>query len=89
LRNKGKGGRRVYVSCRNKEKGAIAKKNCTVACIGCGKCAKACTFEAITVVDNLAYIDDAKCKLCRKCVTECPTGAILAVNFPVKREPTL
>jgi Na+-translocating ferredoxin:NAD+ oxidoreductase RNF subunit RnfB len=85
LRNKGKGGRRVFVSCCNKEKGAIAKKNCTVACIGCAKCAKTCTFEAITVADNLAYIDDSKCKLCRKCIAECPTGAIHAINFPIKK----
>jgi RnfABCDGE-type electron transport complex B subunit len=85
LRNKGKGGRRVFVSCCNKEKGAAARKNCTVACIGCGKCAKVCAFDAIVLTDNLAYIDDAKCKICRKCVAECPTGAITAVNFPVKQ----
>ncbi|HCV15984.1 MAG TPA: ferredoxin, partial [Rikenellaceae bacterium] len=24
------------------------------------------------------------CKLCRKCVTECPTHAIWEVNFPVR-----
>jgi ferredoxin len=42
-----------------------------------------CPFEAITVENNLAYIDFTKCKLCKKCVAECPTGAIHAVNFPV------
>jgi ferredoxin len=31
----------------------------------------------------VAYIDFTKCKLCKKCVAECPTGAIHAVNFPV------
>ena len=36
-----------------------------------------------TVENNLAYIDFTKCKLCKKCVAECPTGAIHAVNFPV------
>jgi Na+-translocating ferredoxin:NAD+ oxidoreductase RNF subunit RnfB len=87
LRLKGKNSRRVFVSCMNKEKGAVAKKNCQAACIGCGKCAKACAFEAIVVENNLAYIDDKKCKLCRKCVDECPTGAIRAVNFPQKKQP--
>jgi len=85
LRNKGPRGMRVYVACSNKEKGAVAMKECKVACIGCGKCAKSCTHEAITVASNLAYIDFEKCKLCKKCVDQCPTHAIHAVNFPVKK----
>lgn len=83
LRNKGPRSMRVYVDCVNKDKGGVARKACAAACIGCGKCAKVCAHEAITVADNLAYIDFTKCKLCKKCVAECPTGAIHAVNFPV------
>ncbi len=82
LRNKGPKSRRVFVSCINKDKGAVARKACSAACIGCSKCAKVCPFEAITVENNVAYIDFNKCKLCTKCVAECPTGAIHAVNFP-------
>lgn len=85
LRPKGKNNRRMVVRCMNKDKGAVARKSCTASCIGCGKCVKACAFEAITLENNLAYIDPLKCRLCRKCETECPQGAILAVNFPPRK----
>ena len=89
LRKKGLKNRRVYVSCVNKDKGAAAMKACKAACIGCGKCQKECKFEAITVESNLCYIDFNKCRLCKKCVEACPTGAIHAVNFPLpKPKPT-
>lgn len=86
LRKKGVKGRRVFVQCVNKDKGAVARKNCKVACIGCGKCEKECKFEAITVASNISYIDPEKCRLCRKCESVCPTGAIIAVNFPPRKE---
>lgn len=85
LRKKGIKNRRVYVRCVNKDKGAAARKACQVACIGCGKCQKECEFDAITIENNLSYIDFNKCRLCRKCVDVCPTNAIIAVNFPVRK----
>lgn len=85
LRKKGPKSRRVFVSCVNKDKGAVAMKACKAACIGCGKCQKECKFEAITVEGNLAYIDFNKCRLCKKCVEACPTKAIHAVNFPAPK----
>ncbi|MCQ2346499.1 MAG: Fe-S cluster domain-containing protein [Paludibacteraceae bacterium] len=85
LRNKGPKGRRMVVECVNKDKGAVARKACMNACIGCGKCQKECQFDAITVENNVAYIDYTKCRLCRKCEAACPTGAIHAINFPVRK----
>jgi len=86
LRKRNKKDRKIYVSCVNKDKGGPARKACKVACIGCGKCVKVCPYDAITMENNLAFIDSYKCKLCRKCVPECPTLAILEIGFPVKEQ---
>lgn len=72
--------KRVWVDCVNKDKGAVARKACASACIGCGKCQKTCKFEAITIENNVAWIDSDKCKACGMCVAECPTGAIHATE---------
>ncbi len=86
LRKKNKKDRKIYVDCINRDKGGIARKACKVACIGCGKCVQVCPFEAITLENNLAYIDPEKCRLCRKCVAVCPTNAIVEINFPPPKE---
>ena len=77
LRPKGKDGARVYVACRNEQKGAVARKNCKVACIGCMKCTK--INSKIKVENNLSYIPsniDAK-KYGQALAETCPTGAII------------
>ncbi|MDD4646501.1 MAG: 4Fe-4S binding protein, partial [Bacteroidales bacterium] len=85
LQKKNKKDRKIYVSCVNHDKGAVAKKACSVACIACGACVKACQFDAVTVENFLAHIDPDKCTLCRKCAAACPTGSILEINFPPRK----
>jgi electron transfer flavoprotein alpha subunit len=40
-------------------------------CIGCSLCVKACSQNAITIVEKKAVIDLAKCNLCAACVEAC------------------
>jgi heterodisulfide reductase subunit A-like polyferredoxin len=86
LRKKAKKDRKIYVACSSCDKGVIARKACKVACIACNKCVKICQFGAITMENNLAYIDTSKCTFCRKCVAECPQNSIIELNFPPRKE---
>lgn len=45
-------------------------------CVGCGKCLKACPYDALEIVENLAVVKDA-CTLCGACVESCPFDAIV------------
>ena len=48
----------------------------TEKCTGCKICEKTCPFGAITIVDNIAHVQD-NCTLCGACVSNCPVEAII------------
>lgn len=76
----------VHVRCFSTDKGAQVRKACSVGCIGCKRCEKACEHSAITVTDFLAAIDYEKCTNCGKCAEVCPTGSITIIKEK-RREP--
>jgi electron transport complex protein RnfB len=70
-------GHRVHVLCNNPEAGKLVRQKCSVGCIACKRCEKACEFDAIHVNNNLAVIDYQKCTECMECVKICPTHTII------------
>lgn len=70
------GSKAVLVSCHCRDKGAIVRKNCKVACIACGTCVKVCPYDAPVIENNYSRIQLDKCRVCGLCVTKCPTKAI-------------
>lgn len=71
----------MAVTCSNREKGAVARKKCTNACIKCKKCEVNCPTDAIKVKNNLAEIDYELCIDCGKCAEVCPQGCIVKKDF--------
>ena len=69
---------KLFNYCRNKDKGAVARKICKVSCIACGLCVKDCAVEGgIEVIDNLAVINYNKCPQDDQPTKRCPTACIL------------
>lgn len=88
----------VYVLCKNEEKPAIMKLGCSVGCIGCKLCVKACVEvhkdnpnieTAITVTDFVATIDFDKCINCLKCAEVCPVPVISPLEVSNKMKKAL
>lgn len=69
---------KLFNYCRNKDKGAVARKVCQVSCIACGLCVKDCPVEGgIEIKDNLAVINYEKCPQTDEPTKRCPTKCIL------------
>ena len=52
------------------------EKLCQDGCLGFGECVAQCDFDAIHIVDGIAYVDRTKCVGCGKCAKACPQHLI-------------
>ena len=60
-------------------------KSCSYGCLGYGSCVKACSFDAIHIINGIAVVDKEKCKACGKCVAECPKRLIELIPYEQKQ----
>ena len=45
-------------------------------CKGCAICVSLCPVQAISIIQNKAFIDQNKCNECLQCLDDCPSQAI-------------
>lgn len=61
-----------YGDCASIELIAGGRKACDNGCIGQGRCARLCPYDAIIIKDGVAFVDQKKCMQCGICITNCP-----------------
>jgi Na+-translocating ferredoxin:NAD+ oxidoreductase RNF subunit RnfB len=51
-------------------------KKCSYGCMGFGSSVTACAFDAIHIVNGIAFVDKEKCSGCSACAAKCPNRLI-------------
>jgi len=58
-------------------------------CDGCSLCLDRCPMDAITLDDDVSFVNDRRCIGCGLCVTSCPTSALSLIRKPDKDQPVV
>ena len=69
-------GHRLWVACKNLDKGEAVLEECEVGCDACSRCA-ADAPDVISMIDNLPVVDYSRNHNVREAIERCPTGAIV------------
>lgn len=70
--------------CRAQNILAGGSKSCSYGCLGCGTCVDVCNYDAIHLVNGVAFVDKEKCVACRACINVCPKHIIELVPYDNK-----
>ena len=54
--------------------------SCKYGCLGFGTCVKACKYDAISVVNGVAKVNEDRCVGCMACANVCPRQLIVPVE---------
>jgi len=74
---------RLWVACKNLEKGDVVLDDCEVGCDACSRCAADAPDGLISMVDNLPVVDYSRNHDAKEAIDRCPTGAIVWYD-PIK-----
>lgn len=70
--------------CRSAVLAGISVWECDYGCLGFGSCVKACSYDAIHVVNGVAVVDPEKCTGCGQCAAACPKKLIELIRTDKK-----
>ena len=63
-------------SCRAAHGISGGPKDCEFGCLGFGDCLRRCPFQAISLWDGVAHVDEDRCVGCGVCMATCPRQVI-------------
>jgi len=63
-------------NCKAASRLGNGAKSCPNGCLGLGSCVNVCKFDAISIINGIAVIDEEKCTACGMCIKECPKRII-------------
>ena len=70
-----------FADCLSASKvGGSGPLSCKFGCLGFGSCVKACKYDAISVVNGVARVNEDRCVGCMACAAVCPRRLIVPVE---------